>query len=118
LDLELKEAISRPRPSNRDRHVNENNASFPSGHAMGSTIGFGMLAYLLWRESGPRRWRWLGIGIATLAILLIGFSRIYLRAHYLTDVLGGYAAGLAYLAACLTALELARRRPIVEGQQP
>jgi undecaprenyl-diphosphatase len=59
----------------------------------------------------PRR----GVRVALVAgtvgmVLLIGFSRVYLGAHYLSDVLGGYLAGAAWLATCITGLENFRRR--------
>jgi undecaprenyl-diphosphatase len=43
--------------------------------------------------------------------LAIGFSRVYLAEHYFSDVVAGYAAGIVWLAACISGLEIARRRP-------
>jgi len=48
---------------------------------------------------------------AVLLVLLVGLSRMYLGVHYLSDVLGGYAAGVVWLAACITGLEVALRMP-------
>jgi len=69
-----------------------------------------MLAYVVFvLVAWPRRRR-VGIALAaTVLILLIGSSRIYLGVHYVSDVLGGYAAGLIWLAACISGLEVARR---------
>jgi undecaprenyl-diphosphatase len=44
-------------------------------------------------------------------VLLIGLSRMYLGVHYFSDVVAGYAAGTVWLTACITGLEVVRRRP-------
>lgn len=106
----LKTSLDRPRPPEqwRDRAVLENNQSYPSGHAMGSTISYGMLAYALLRQTRfPLRRTVIGV-FFVLLIGGIGFSRIYLRAHWFSDVIGGYAAGLCWLCFCLGWIE--RRR--------
>jgi undecaprenyl-diphosphatase len=110
LDAVLKLAFERQRPPLRDPAIHEMTMSFPSGHAMGSLIGYGLLAYLLVLLL---RHTWLRIPAVTLLGLLIaaiGFSRVYLGAHYPSDVLAGYAAGGCWLAACVSALEMIRRR--------
>jgi membrane protein DedA with SNARE-associated domain/membrane-associated phospholipid phosphatase len=85
--------------------------SFPSGHAMGSLVAYGMLAYLLVRKARRRRQRLGIIAGAALLIASIGLSRMYLGVHYFSDVIGGYAAGVVWLAACISGLEIVRRRP-------
>jgi undecaprenyl-diphosphatase len=110
LDAGIKLVFQRERPAFRDPGILETTASFPSGHSMGSIIGYGLLAYFLILIL-PRGWmRWtipvLLIGVA----LLIGCSRIYLGAHYFSDVLGGFLVGTAWLAACITGIEAIRRR--------
>lgn len=113
LNTALKAAYHRARPSAgwTNPFVTEPGWSFPSGHAMGSIVAYGMLAYLLLtheRTGSPGRR--LGIVAGAMAVvLLIGFSRIYLTVHYFSDVAGGYAAGGAWLAVCVTGVELARR---------
>jgi undecaprenyl-diphosphatase len=111
LNQELKEVYGRPRPPFKDVAVHENNHSFPSGHSSASMAGYGMLAYLLVRTL-RRRWARVAAvaGLGTL-ILLIGFSRMYLGAHYFSDVVGGFCVGAAWLAVCVSGVETVRRRP-------
>ncbi|MEP7189425.1 MAG: phosphatase PAP2 family protein [Roseiflexaceae bacterium] len=73
---------------------------FPSGHVLGATIGYGLIVLLLWhRFDRPRLRSAFVLGLVAL-LLLIGFSRLYVRDHYLGDVLAGYALGLSWLALC------------------
>lgn len=89
-----------------------NDYGFPSGHAMGSTVGYGMLGYVLMLWSLPRRWiRVAVLTVLTVLILLIAFSRLYLHAHYLSQVIGGCAAGAFWIILCMTLIEVVRRRP-------
>lgn len=114
LNLSVKNAFGRDRPDAtlRDRAVLERNESYPSGHAMGSMIGYGILGYALMLLQ-TRRWRQcVTLLILAVVVLGIGFSRIYLRAHWFSDVIGGWSIGLAWLCACLGFLELRRRRPV------
>jgi membrane-associated phospholipid phosphatase len=113
LDWALKLAIARPRPSYGSAFLHGQSFSFPSGHAMGSLIGFGMLAYLLitFRAHYRRARIWI-IAIAAVWTIAIGFSRLYLGVHYFSDVVGGYAAGVVWLAVCISGVEVARRQRI------
>ncbi len=109
LDLALKVLVHRPRPVFAQAFAAAPGWSFPSGHSMGTLVGYGMLAYLIMlRTRGRTR---LAIPLAAAALVsLIGFSRLYLGVHYFSDVIGGYAAGVVWLSACVTGLEVARRR--------
>ena len=111
LDVVLKLAIRRPRPPYAGAFLHHDTWSFPSGHAMGSLIGYGMLAYvltLLWIHSrGGQIAVVLG---AALLVVAVGLSRLYLGLHYFSDVVGGYAAGVLWLSACISGVEVARRR--------
>src|SRR5437879_570626 len=110
LDAVLKLAIRRPRPPYAAAFLHHYTWSFPSGHAMGSLIGYGMLAYLLLVLWTHRRSTRISIVLgAALLIVAIGFSRLYLGVHYFSDVVGGYAAGVLWLSACISGLEVARR---------
>jgi undecaprenyl-diphosphatase len=110
IDHWLKVAIHRPRPLYATALLQHSSWSFPSGHAMGALVGYGMLAYVL-ILMGPRtrRFRLLIVTGLALLIVAIGVSRLYLGVHYFSDVVGGYAAGLLWLSACVSAVELARR---------
>jgi len=79
--------------------------AFPSGHATQSIAFYGMLAIVLSRWYAPSR-RWLFAIGAGLVVIVVGASRLYLGVHWLTDVLGGYALGLAWMSLVMVALEL------------
>ena len=78
----------------------EHHWQFPSGHVLGATVCYGLVALLLWRRLGRPSLRIALLLGLTALLLLIGFSRLYVRDHYLADVLAGYAAGLSWLALC------------------
>ena len=92
----LKLIIGRIRPENI--LVIETNSSFPSGHATMSLIFFGLLIYLFKDSIKNKTLKYILIAISILLILLIGFSRIYLGAHWFTDITAGYSLGLFWLS--------------------
>jgi undecaprenyl-diphosphatase len=90
--------------------VVETSHSFPSGQAMESLVVYGMLAYLavlILRGTGKHVVFVVG---AAVLVVLIGFGRIYLGAHYLSDVVGGFAAGGAWLGAVVAGWDRMGRR--------
>ena len=95
LNALVKHLIKRPRPANElvkvVRVINE--PSFPSGHVMHYTNFFGLLIYLLATNWRPGRLRNILITICTTLILCIGPSRVYLGAHWPSDVMAGYLYG-------------------------
>jgi len=97
LDNTLKIIFARPRPQLSTLFVDPSSYSFPSGHAMNSTAIYGCAALLL-SQAFPRRRRLLCASAAIL-IVLIGTSRIYLDAHWPSDVMAGFAAGWILLSA-------------------
>jgi undecaprenyl-diphosphatase len=110
LNQVLKLVIRRPRPPYAAAFLTHYSWSFPSGHAMLSLIGYGLLAYLLVVLWVHRRSLQAAIVLgATLLTLAVGLSRLYLGVHYFSDVVGGYAAGVLWLSTCISGLEVARR---------
>lgn len=96
----LKFAIKRPRPALKLRVVNANGYSFPSGHAMVFT---GLIVILIYLIAESTKHKALSLIINTCLILiavLVGLSRVYLRVHFLSDVLAGFSAGTSL--ACLS----------------
>ncbi len=71
--------------------------SFPSGHAVGSMLAYGLLAYLAGHVL-PQPWSYSAVGFLAALILLVGVSRIYLGAHFPSDVLAGWLLGMLGLA--------------------
>jgi undecaprenyl-diphosphatase len=97
----LKEVFHRARPESVQAIINAQQFSFPSGHAMVSMAFYLYIAYLTWRLVHGWRWRGLLIVGLILLVLLIGLARVYLQAHYLSDVLAGYLAGFLWTDAVI-----------------
>lgn len=79
--------------------------SFPSGHVITAVLFYGLLAYMLVPKMPSLFWKWLVIIAAVLTMLYIGFSRLFLGGHYLTDILAGYALGIAWAGLVYTLIE-------------
>ncbi len=97
--------FSRPRPPEQMGLVITELPSFPSGHALGTMICYGFLAYLVVDRMPSLFWKWVASIAALLLILFEGFSRIYHANHYLTDVLAGYTLGIACVVLVCTLTE-------------
>ena len=114
LNYALKLAFNRPRPSVFAWQTTALNTSFPSGHAMSATVCYATVAYLVARLQKHHWARALTLGGATILILLICGTRLYLGVHYPSDVIAGILVGLAWASFCMATLEaslaLARRR--------
>jgi undecaprenyl-diphosphatase len=71
--------------------------SFPSGHALFSVTFYGLLVYIIYKGVKHNGLKWSLIGFLLLLMLIIGFSRVYLRVHYATDVIAGFCVGIIWL---------------------
>ncbi|MCC2658653.1 MAG: hypothetical protein K0Q76_3761 [Panacagrimonas sp.] len=102
LNRVLKAIFERDRPLHEHGFAEVHGWSFPSGHTAGSVAVYGMLAYLLCRAAPPL-WR-LPIALSGLAIaLLVGYSRVVLQVHYVSDVLAAFLTAGAWLIVCIGA---------------
>jgi membrane-associated phospholipid phosphatase len=104
LNKSLKLVFHRARPRFSDAVQSLTSYSFPSGHTMIATVFYGALAAFVIANSKSWPLRILSVAIALALIILVAFSRIYLGAHYLSDVLGAMAEGFAWIALSLTGL--------------
>jgi len=109
LDLELKRYFARARPDVAAMLRLAHGYSFPSGHAMGSTVIFGALAYLASRSLPRWRWKSAAFALAFVLILAVASSRIYLGVHWISDIAAGIAAGAVWLTSTTVAYEVLRR---------
>jgi membrane protein DedA with SNARE-associated domain/membrane-associated phospholipid phosphatase len=112
LDYILKLAIHRTRPIGDTTLIDVGGFSFPSGHAMLSMVFYGMVSYFIIRQIRQWRFRLLVVVAMGFVIFLIGFTRIYLQVHYLSDVIAGFTSGLFWLTICVTGLEIYRKRKL------
>ncbi len=87
-----------------------NNFSFPSGHATSGFIFYGLLIYLIWKAQIPKPYKYVIGSILILFAILIGFSRIYLRVHYPSDVVAGFCIGFAWLALSIWLMEWLKKK--------
>lgn len=116
IDTAVKVAVDRDRPSLEEPVATAHGQSFPSGHSMSSTVAYGALLLVL-LPAFPERARRPAVVGAVVAVLAVGFSRLALGVHFISDVVGGYALGLAWLAASTAAFSVwrvERGRPKVE----
>jgi len=108
----VKILVHRPRPFAAGAFVDWAGYSFASGHTIGATLLYGQIALFLVPTIKARRWRTLAKCSVVLLVVLVGFSRIALGAHYLSDVLAAMALGSAWLTVCVFATKPARRRAV------
>jgi membrane-associated phospholipid phosphatase len=101
----LKNSFHRARPLPVLGIIAAQQYSFPSGHAMVSAAFYFYLAYLCWRLVRGA-WRFALIAGLAVLVLLIGAARVYLQAHYLSDVLAGYVAGFVWADAVIIGSQL------------
>ena len=109
LNLELKHHFARTRPDVAEMLRRAHGFSFPSGHAMGSTIAFGALAYLAVRALPSWKWKSAALAFAVTFIAAVALSRVYLGVHWISDVGAGITAGTVWVAFTTVAYETLRR---------
>ena len=109
LNMLLKQLFQRQRPVFETPLVDLKTFAFPSGHTMGATLFYMFLAAVVAYAMKSRRMAALAFAGALLLIGLIGLTRIYLGAHFVSDVIGAIVAGVAWLAFCWTAVETLRK---------
>ena len=105
----LKVIIKRERPTLINL-VTETTYSFPSGHTMVAVVFYGFLIYLINKTKLEKMYKYIINGLLTILIILIMVSRIYLGAHYFSDVMAGACLATSYL---LLMLEILERRNIL-----
>lgn len=115
LNVVLKHVFQRARPRFDDPLVTLETYSFPSGHTAASTVFYGLLACWLVRRLDPGPVRALAVAACVGMVALVALSRMYLGAHYLSDVLAAAAEGCAWLATCLMAAGAWQRRHAPAG---
>jgi membrane-associated phospholipid phosphatase len=112
----IKRVFERARPTFDDPLLTLSTFSFPSGHAAGTTLLYGMVAaYMLSRTREPML-RAVIIALCVTMVACVAFSRVYLGVHYLSDVLGGIAWSLVWLTLCrVGVMRLQQRRAARQG---
>jgi undecaprenyl-diphosphatase len=117
----VKILVHRHRPFVDGWFVDWSGYSFASGHTIGATLLYGQIALFLIPLIKSRRGRILVFSAATFVIVLVGFSRIALGAHYLTDVLAGMFLGTSWLSLCVLISRPLRRaiaQPVIVDVLP
>ena len=111
LNATLKAFYGRERPDPSLRWIEIDSLSFPSGHATSSAVIYLTLAVLLARLATTPAQKLYFIGAALLLSFMVGLSRVYLGVHYPTDVVAGWAIGVAWAELCwFSARAIGRRR--------
>lgn len=109
LNMELKRYFARARPDLAEMLRQVHGYSFPSGHAMGSTVVLGALSYLAFRTATHWRWKAAWLALAWTLIAAIAMSRVYLGVHWISDVAAGIVVGGLWVTVTTLAYETTRR---------
>ena len=123
LDPSMKTLVGRLRPVVDIPVATAPGHSFPSGHALGSIVAYGAILLVFLPAMAPR-WRKPAIGVTALLVILIGFTRVALGVHFVSDVIAGWLLGMAWLGVTAYAFRLWRRErgrpvpPLTEGLEP
>jgi membrane-associated phospholipid phosphatase len=105
LNAMVKESVHRLRPVLADPVAHAQGLSFPSGHAQSAMVGYSLLL-ILFLPVLHGIWRWVAVASSVLMVLAIGFSRVALGVHYVSDVWAGFVLGAAWVAAMAAAFDV------------
>jgi len=105
LFLSLSTLLARQRPPTQIWNI-LNIPGFPSGHAISTVTFYGLVAYLLVSKIRSAFWKGIVVAAVLFIIGFVGFSRVFAGGHYLTDILAGYAVGIAWSGAAYTLIEI------------
>jgi membrane-associated phospholipid phosphatase len=108
LDNVIKTVADRARPHFANPVASAPGKSFPSGHALESLVGVAIVLIVVLPLLRPA-WRWVVVAFGVALVALIGFARVALGVHYLSDVVGGWIFALAWVAATCAAFRLWRK---------
>jgi undecaprenyl-diphosphatase len=124
VDTIVKVGVGRPRPVLDEPIIEAFGKSFPSGHSMQAVVCYGALL-LVFLPLMHGRVRTIAVAATVALVLAIGFSRLALGVHFISDVLGGYALGAAWLTGSVAMFEIWREErgrrpthPLEEGVEP
>jgi undecaprenyl-diphosphatase len=125
LDPVLKSLVGRLRPVVAHPIAHGTGNSFPSGHSLGSIVCYGAILLVFLPAAPSGRWRRAFVAVIAALVALIGISRILLGVHFVSDVVGAWAVGVAWLGITAFAFELIRAAagrpvtdPVSEGLEP
>ncbi|WP_307731059.1 phosphatase PAP2 family protein [Pseudoduganella chitinolytica] len=113
----LKHVYQRARPVFDEPFLTLATYSFPSGHTAAATLFYGLLASYVVTTNPSWRMRMAAVAGAVCMVLLVALSRVYLGAHFVSDVLAAMAESLAWLAICITSVSTLRRRRAARKEQ-
>lgn len=117
LNVLLKHVYQRARPVFDEPFLTLATYSFPSGHTAAATLFYGLLASYVVTTNPSWRMRMAAVAGAVCMVLLVALSRVYLGAHFVSDVLAAMAESLAWLAICITSVSILRRRRAARKDQ-
>jgi len=107
--LVVKYIVKRPRPE-FVALIEETGYSFPSAHSMGSMVVLGFVIFLIWKYLKNKPLKITLTSILSCLIVVVGYTRVYLGVHYITDVLAGFLAGGAYLVVAIFAFNIIEKK--------
>ncbi|KAK1183740.1 phosphatase PAP2 family protein [Streptomyces sp. NBS 14/10] len=118
LQQGVKAAVGRERPEWRNPVDSAHYAAFPSGHALTTTVAFGLLLWVMALCGARRVWLRAAALVAAVSVAGVGFTRVYLGVHWPSDVLGGWLLGAALVCAAAAVYPYSRRVPPGRQDEP